>query len=225
MNYRMFNIVGTDGSWFSPFGWRARAPALRGKAAVEWVDVPLHRQRSVLEPYAAATTPLLVGDGGEEITSSVEIARTLQPELFPEELADAIEALNARFDRDHQIPGFAAFAADYFLNGVSSGPDEPIMRSIVERATGRPVVEDAAEREDLVASFRASLHEFEGRLEDSAWLFGGAPTYGDVLLFSCLKCFATVLRGVDGVLGEDEFPFLRRWYGDFHREFRIEDPY
>ncbi|MBA2661571.1 MAG: glutathione S-transferase N-terminal domain-containing protein [Bradymonadaceae bacterium] len=57
---RIYNIVGTDGSWFSPFGWRARAVLLCKRIPVEWVDVPISELASAVAFAGTTTTPLLV---------------------------------------------------------------------------------------------------------------------------------------------------------------------
>lgn len=229
---RIYNIVGTDGSWFSPYGWRARAVILAKRIAVAWVDVPVRQLPSATAFAGTTTTPLLVEDrGGEQVVfkDTWSIARHLD-EMFPEvplfaHSRPAIALFNRQIDESLQIHGFAAWSPNYFSNGVISGDDEPVFRAIVLRATGRSVEKNAAIQPELVAAYRKRLEPFDAQLREYPWLLGEF-SYADILLLSSLKCFATVLRGVDGVLGRaDALPDLRDWYARIHATCHIQDPY
>jgi glutathione S-transferase len=230
---RIYNIVGTDGSWFSPYGWRARALLLAKRIPVQWVDVPVSQLERATAFAGATTTPLLVDDaGGRELVlkDAWSIARYLDEKfpdrpVFPQAQLPSIELLNRQIDRTLQIPGFAAWSPHYFSNGVVSGADADVFRNIVRRATGRSVEENAAIQPELAAAFRRQLEPMEAQLAAYEWLLRDF-TYADILLLSCLKGFATVLRGLDGVLGsESQFGKLREWYSRIHAACRIEDPY
>jgi glutathione S-transferase len=227
---RIYNIVGTDGSWFSPYGWRARAVLLAKRIPVEWVDVPISRLRSATAFAGTATTPLLVEEDGGLIKETWSIARHLdarfpEPPLFPQAQGPGIALFNRQIDSLLQIPGFAAFSPHYFSNGVISGEDATAFRDIVQRATGRAVEENAAMQAELAAAFRRRLEPIDAQLGEYEWLLGEF-TYADILLLSCLKCFATVNRGLNAVLGDEaKFGKLRAWYARIHGVCRIEDPY
>jgi glutathione S-transferase len=232
MTMRIYNIVGTDGSWFSPYGWRARAAILGKRIAVEWVDVPVSQLQSATAFAGTATTPLLVDNRAGDpvlLKDTWSIARYLDenfPErpLFPEEQVPAIRLFNRQLDGTLQLPGFAAWSPHYFSNGVISGQDEPVFRDLVRRATGRSVQENAALHPELVSAFRKRLEPIEAQLAEYEWLLRNF-SYADILLLSCLKCFATVLRGLDPVLGnEAPFTALRKWYSRLHTLCHINDP-
>jgi len=93
------------------------------------------------------------------------------------------------------------------------------------RATGATVEENQRNQPALVRVFRERLLPLDAQLAHCDWLLG-AFSYADILLLSCVKCFATVLRGVDGVIGADEaLPHLRGWYARIHDVCHITDPY
>lgn len=230
---RIYNIVGTDGAWFSPYGWRARAVLLCKQIPVEWVDVPISELKSATAFAGTATTPLLVDDNdGKEVLlkDSWSIARYLDEQfptcpLFPKESMPGIELFNRLIDPMLQIPGFAAFSNEYFSNKIVYGTDAVIMRNIVERATGRSVEDNAAIQSKLVTEFRTRLAPLDAQFAEHPWLLRDF-SFADVLLLSSLKCFATVLHGIDEVLGnEHEFADLRDWYARIHTHCHIEDPY
>lgn len=230
---RIYNMVGTDGSWFSPYGWRARAVLLAKRIAVEWVDVRVAQVRSATAFAGTSTTPLLVAESdGEELVlkDTWSIARYLdekfpQCPLFPEAQMPGIKLFNRQIDATLQIPGFAAWSPQYFANGIVSGDDAAVFRDIVRRATGRSVEENAAMQPELVAAFRKRLEAIDAHLTEYEWMFRDF-TYADVLLLSCVKCFATVLGGLDGVLGNDGTLIkLRDWYSRIHAVCHIENPH
>jgi hypothetical protein len=148
--------------------------------------------------------------------------------VFPPVLAEKIEAFNATFDKTYQIPGFAAFSPNYFSSGVISSDDEQVFRSIVARATGSTVEDNEAQQLKLVIGFWESLRPLLEGLGEGAddWLFGPF-SYADILLLSCIKCFATVMRGVVPVLGkkDGDLAKLHSWYARIHEVRNIKDPY
>ena len=51
-------------------------------------------------------------------------------------------------------------------------------------------------------------------------------SHADALLYSCVKCFATVRRGVANAIGPvDAMPNLHAWYHRFEASCHIEDPW
>jgi glutathione S-transferase len=242
--YTLYNEVGTDGSWFSPFGWRVRALlSLKGINVTE-VDMPFSQLKSVLEQFSGtSSTPCLIDyhdmdENGEPKVSQDsmdicvqldEVFRGSDASIFPPDCAAEIEAFEESFHHDFQVPAFATFGSMYLSNGVISGEDDPVFRSFILRATGASVEENENNHEHLLAKFRASLKLLAKQLEGKDWLLGSAFTYNDLLLLGCLKCMATVMRGLDAVLGsseaDGEMANLHVWYANIHKHCNIKDPY
>ena len=233
MDLTLYNMIGSDGSWFSPYGWRIRALLSYKQLDVQWVELRASEVAQALEFADTRTTPLLVdrrGNHPELLRDTWSIARHIEaiqpgPEAFPSGLEASIRLFERMLDRAWQLPGFAAWSPDYFSSGVMAGADAEVFRAIVQRATGRSVESNLADQAKLVADFRTRLAPLESQLSDARWLLGSF-SHADILLLSVLKCFSTVLRGLDGVLGEaPAFPALRDWYLRVHNECRIGDPY
>lgn len=230
MQITLYNMVGSDGSWFSPFGWRARVVALAKGLDVKWRDLRVAEMGEALAFADTRSTPLMVCEEGGEVSlykDTMSVVRACEelsssPCFFPTSLANEVRLLNELMDDGWQIPGFAAWAPSYFDNGIIAGEDEAIFRIIIERATGRSVEQNAERQLELVDSFQRSLRPFERLLGKADWLLGEL-SYADVLLFSCLKCFATVNRSIETVVGDDTAS-LRAWYQRMHIRCRIEDP-
>ena len=169
----VYNRVGSDGSWFSPFGWRTRALLLLKQVPVEWVDIRPSELGKALSFADARTTPLLVDRSDREnpvvLKDTWSIATHLEstspePNAFPEGAMTGIRLFNGLIDSVWQIPGFAAFSPWYFSNGVIRGADEPLFRGIVQKATGRSVEENAARVDALMQDFWLRLRPLERSL-------------------------------------------------------------
>lgn len=233
--FTIYNMVGTDGSWFSPFGWRARAVLLAKRVPVEWVGVTPHELTSRLAFAGGRTTPLLVDrldpNAPIYIRDSIVIARHMErlypdPMFFPPDTVEGIALFDRMITPFWQIPGFAAFAPLYFSNGVISGADEERFRAIIHGVTGRSVEENEAAHDGLLDEFRRRLAPLDDQLADQSWLLG-PMSHADSLLFSCVKCFATVARGVEHVLGpaDGRLEHIHGWYRRFHEACEIDDPW
>lgn len=230
----LYNMIGSDGSWFSPFGWRSRAVALAKQVDVRWVGVRPSEMAATLAFAGTRSAPVLVDEaapGGPAIVlDSMAIARTLeamapQPAFFRPEAEAGIALFDSLITATWQIPGLAAFGPDYFRNGVISGEDVPYFRTIIERASGRSVEENLAIQPQLMADFRSRLKPLDQLLGAQDFVLRDL-SHADALLYSCLKCFATVRRGVAHAIGPREaMPNLHAWYHRFEEVCHIEDPW
>lgn len=181
---RIFNLVGTSGAWFSPFGWRARAVLLRGKCTLEWVDVTMSRLKEATASFGTSTTPLLLLADGEQLKDSKEIARWIDSSLFPAEHQSAISLFEVMIDVLFQVPGFGIFSSLYLQNGVIAGDDLVPFEALVERATGKKIAQHGASFDVDIVVFRQKFKVIEKQLSSGPWVLGSPFTYADVLLFT-----------------------------------------
>ena len=203
--------MGRDGRNFSPYCWRTRMALAHKGLEID------HRGTPFTAIGAAAgggfkTVPI-IEDGGRAMAESFAIAQYLEeqypsaPSLFGGPGGEGLCKFLHSWTNTVVHPGVADLVLLDIYNHVCE-QDRDYIRASREKIFGCSLEAVQDGREDRVEAFRATLHPLRLTVRGQDFLGGGAPNYGDYIVFGAFQWARTIS---DFQLLEDDDPIFA-WF-------------
>ena len=189
MALTLYELGGLNDRRYSLYSWRTRYALAHKGLTAEYRPVRISDKAAIA--FSKQDKVPILADGDQVIHDSFRIAQHLEAHhggapLFGGEISQSLARFfNTWVDRTI-VPRLAPLIAIDVM-GILDDGDAKHLRSVMEKAFGKPLEELAANREKDVVGLRRLLDPARAQLRARPFISGSQPAYADYILLSPLQ--------------------------------------